>query len=244
MKTYIYTISDPETGYIRYVGKSNNIKDRFRKHLEYRDNGKRKTYLYSWMRSLKEDPIIEIIEECDISDWEFYERYWISQLLTWGFKLTNLTDGGDSLSKFSPEVIKKLRQINKGENNPMYGRKHSKESIEKIQKSREWYKGPSEETIRKISESKMGHEVSEETRNKLRIANLEGRIGRRGHSNSEEHNKSISDASSIPIRCLETGEFFKSSTEASIITGLSKTQILYRLKKRNKKPVKLNFEYV
>lgn len=243
MKTYIYTISDPETGDIRYVGKSNNIKDRFRKHLEYRDNGERKTYLYSWMRSLDKDPIIEIIEECDISEWEFYERYWISQCLAWGFKLTNLTDGGDGLTKFKPSVIKKLKSINKGENNPMFGKKHSKETIDKIVKSRSWYKH-SKETINKISESKMGHEVSEETRNKLRIANLEGRIGRHGHSNSEDHNKSISDANSIPIICIETGEVFKSSTEASIITGLSRTQILYRLKKKNKRPVKLNFKYL
>lgn len=30
-----------------------------------------------------------------ISDWVFWEQYWISQFKTWGFKLTNETNGGE-----------------------------------------------------------------------------------------------------------------------------------------------------
>lgn len=32
-KVYIYSLEDPETGEIRYVGKANNIKSRFYGHL-------------------------------------------------------------------------------------------------------------------------------------------------------------------------------------------------------------------
>ena len=243
MITYIYTLSDPETGNIRYVGKTNNIKERFRKHLEYKNNNKRKTYLYSWMKSIKNDPIIEVIDEVSNDNWQFWERYWISQFITWGFNLTNLTDGGDGLTSFSPEVIEKLKSINSGENNPMWGKKHSKETIDKIQSSRSWYKGPSEETKRKISKSKMGHEVSEETREKLRIYNLKNNH-RRGKKNSDYQKQATSEKVSKPIICVETGQKFKSSKEACDILNMTPMQIIYLLKKRNKKPSPINFEYL
>ena len=104
---YIYTLSDPITNEIRYVGKTINIKERYRKHLE--NITKRKTYLYSWMKSLNNFPIMEIIDEVE-DDWQFWEQYWISQLKTWGFNLTNLTKGGDGGKDFfSDKTIEKLR---------------------------------------------------------------------------------------------------------------------------------------
>lgn len=32
-KKFIYTLSDPDTGLVRYIGKTNDIKKRFSKHL-------------------------------------------------------------------------------------------------------------------------------------------------------------------------------------------------------------------
>jgi group I intron endonuclease len=127
---YIYTLSDPVTNEIKYVGKTIDIKERYRKHIE--NMIKRKTYLYSWMKSLSNFPIIEIIDEVE-EDWQFWEQYWISQLKTWGFKLTNLTKGGDGGKDFfSEQTMKKLREINTGDKNPFYGKHHTKESVEKI----------------------------------------------------------------------------------------------------------------
>jgi len=36
---YIYTLANSETDEIRYIGKTNNLKDRYRKHLENRNKG-------------------------------------------------------------------------------------------------------------------------------------------------------------------------------------------------------------
>lgn len=82
----------------------------------------------------------------------------------------NITKGGDGVcgfglhgelnpmygKKHSEETLKKISQSRKGkcvgEDNPYYGKHHSKEIIDKILKSRSWYV-PSEETIKRIAES-------------------------------------------------------------------------------------------
>lgn len=94
--TYIYTLTDPETNMIRYVGKANNIKQRYSAHL----NRARKHQIHkkNWIASLREKklkPIIEIVDIVPIKDWIFWETYWISQFKTWGFNLINYTNGGE-----------------------------------------------------------------------------------------------------------------------------------------------------
>lgn len=114
-KTFIYTLSDPDTNEIRYVGKSNNPKYRLRKHIELSKQDKNKTHKENWILSLLNKnlkPIIEIIDEVSIDEWEFWEIYWIYQFKTWGFNLTNTTTGG-------------------GINNGFKGKNHSEETKEK-----------------------------------------------------------------------------------------------------------------
>ncbi len=94
--TNIYTLTDPITKKIRYVGKANNIKERYRAHL----NKAIKCSLHkkNWIESLKRKgvkPIMEVIDIVSIEDWFFWETYWISQIKTWGFNLINQTEGGD-----------------------------------------------------------------------------------------------------------------------------------------------------
>lgn len=99
MKTYIYTLSD-ETG-IRYVGKSDNPNYRFKIHLKECKNSK--TRKEKWIQSLlrqNKKPIMEVIDEVDQDDWEFYEKYWICQLRNWGFNLVNGTSGGEGSDGF------------------------------------------------------------------------------------------------------------------------------------------------
>lgn len=240
MKTYIYTLSDPKTNIIRYVGKTSNPTERIRKHIEFRDSGKRKTHLYSWMKSIVLDPIFEIIDEVDESEWKFWEIYWISQFKTWGFKLTNLTDGGDG--GCSIETKEKLRIINTGEGNPMWGKKHKQETIDMIVINRSWYKH-SKETIDKISKSKIGHTVSEETREKLRISNTGENSHRWGKENSEHQKKSVSLSISKPIMCIDDGKIFPSIKLACLEYNLSRTQIQYILSGKRKTPI-LKFVYI
>lgn len=67
----------------------------------------------------------------------------------------------------NPLTKEKMSEINRGENNPMYGKKISEETKKKISES---LKGRevSEETKKKISESNKGRTKSENHKNKLR----------------------------------------------------------------------------
>lgn len=97
--TFIYSLSDPITNEIRYIGKTNNIKKRLCTHLT-KSNLIKKTHKNNWIKNLlfnNTKPLIEVIDEVPIKEWGFWEKFWISQFKIWGFKLTNSTDGGDGV---------------------------------------------------------------------------------------------------------------------------------------------------
>lgn len=95
----IYTLKDPITNEIRYVGKTNKeLNIRYNAHISAYKLSKEKSYKNSWIISLKNKglrPIIEILDEVKDSEWMFWEQYWISQMFTWGYNLTNMTKGGE-----------------------------------------------------------------------------------------------------------------------------------------------------
>ena len=114
MKTvFIYSISTVEDPYnIRYIGKSDNIEKRLIRHLQsyYLNEG---TYKARWLKSeLKKGhtPIINMVDEVLESEWQFWEIYWISQFKSWGFKLTNGTDGGEGV-KLTIDALEKRSKI-------------------------------------------------------------------------------------------------------------------------------------
>jgi predicted GIY-YIG superfamily endonuclease len=97
--TFIYSLSDPITNEIRYIGKTNNIKKRLCTHLT-KSNLIKKKHKNNWIKNLlfnNTKPLIEVIDEVPIKVWEYWEKFWISQFKIWGFKLTNSTDGGDGV---------------------------------------------------------------------------------------------------------------------------------------------------
>ena len=95
----IYTLTDPITGEIRYIGKTKkNLVDRWYSHCSDYKLSREKSYKNSWIISLKRKgykPIIEILDEVPENQWQFWETYWIAQFLNWGFNLTNMTKGGE-----------------------------------------------------------------------------------------------------------------------------------------------------
>jgi hypothetical protein len=96
-KTFIYTLTDPRTNQVRYVGKSNNPTKRLYCHLGRTE----KNHKHSWLVNLNTNglkPILDIVDEVPITEWKFWEIYWISQFKTWGFDLTNLTNGGEGFA--------------------------------------------------------------------------------------------------------------------------------------------------
>lgn len=111
MEIYIYTLSHPITNEVRYVGKTINIKRRYKQHLY----DKRTSHKASWVKSLKNDglkPVMNILEICTFENWEEKEKYWIKQFNN----LTNLKAGGnDSYKRTTTEETKqKLSLAHKG----------------------------------------------------------------------------------------------------------------------------------
>lgn len=97
---YIYSLSCPKTGQIRYVGKTNNLKKRLFGHLSLSRKPGKKTHVQCWIGSLLNEsinPIIEMLDKVPTDEWVFWEEYWISQIKYWGFELTNKTNGGDGV---------------------------------------------------------------------------------------------------------------------------------------------------
>jgi group I intron endonuclease len=117
MKVTIYTLSNPLNNEVKYVGKTTqSLEKRLNGHL----HKKGKSYVTSWIKSLKNKNLKPIIEEIDIVDndnWSFWEQYYINLFKTWGFKLTNLSCGGESGKngvKMTEKQKQHLSQINIG----------------------------------------------------------------------------------------------------------------------------------
>ena len=122
---YIYTLSHPLTNEVRYVGKTINIKRRYKQHLY----DKRNSYKANWVKSLRNDglkPILTILETCNEDNWQEREIHWIAQF----DNLTNFLNGGGVNYKpsTSEETKEKIRQAN-------LGKKHTKEHKDKLKDS-------------------------------------------------------------------------------------------------------------
>lgn len=115
--TFIYTLSD-KNGNIRYIGKTSYIKQRLYAHIKEAKSN-RISHKINWINSLlfnNERPVIEILDEVLIDDWQLHETYWIEQFRQWGFNLTNQTSGGDGGKdyKHTAESKEKMRQSKLG----------------------------------------------------------------------------------------------------------------------------------
>ncbi len=113
MSVIIYSLSDPRTDEIRYVGKTSiSLEKRYKNHLK--DCFRNKFYSAFWIKSLLLNniyPKIEILDIVEIDNWEFWEIYWINQCKQWGFKLTNISDGGLSDNKYFNNYICQNRKV-------------------------------------------------------------------------------------------------------------------------------------
>ena len=98
----IYTLKDPITNEVRYIGKTKRkLVDRMYSHTSNYKLKKEKSYKNSWIKSLKNKNLKPIIEELDLveeNNWEFWEQFYINLFKSWGFKLTNMTKGGEGSS--------------------------------------------------------------------------------------------------------------------------------------------------
>ena len=95
MKVHIYILKNPATLEIKYVGKALDVKKRLQRHLAFARDKKNKRYLSNWLRKISLNPILEVIETCELSEWKERETYWILYYKNLGCKLCNLSNGGE-----------------------------------------------------------------------------------------------------------------------------------------------------
>lgn len=109
----VYCLINPVDNDIRYIGITSRPVDK--RLLEHLQKAKcKQTYKDFWINSLLSKnikPIIEVIDE--IEDYKFWEPHYISLYKSWGFKLTNATNGGEN-GEISLESKRKISLKLKG----------------------------------------------------------------------------------------------------------------------------------
>lgn len=179
--TFIYALTDPRDGMIRYVGKADDPARRYAAHTK--EVRQRNPYKEAWIAQLSAlglQPGLLILEQVSMSDWSERERFWITHHRGLGSRLTNLCEGGrggcppgrkmseehkehlaasNRGKKRSPEVLAKLSER-------MRGRKLTDEHRAKISAANKGKSRPPE-VVAKIVASRARWTPTEETRRKM-----------------------------------------------------------------------------
>lgn len=142
---YVYTLSNPISKEVRYIGKTcSPLTQRLNEHIYECKRSRRKST--NWVKSLLNKgliPLIEVLDECTCEEVCNLETYWIYQFKCWGFNLTNHTTGGEGGYRIeTPEEKERRREKFRGEKNPFYGRHHSEETKKKISEASRGRKMP------------------------------------------------------------------------------------------------------
>ena len=166
--TYIYALSDPRTGMIRYVGKADNPDKRLGSYMA----DKQRNHRTNWLSSLKTEglkPNMILLDRVPSAEWQQWERHYISQLRE-EFHLVNETDGGDGGINLSEDGRRKISAANKGKKKPPRSEEHS----------------------RRISESNKGKIQSDETKRKRSLSMMGKRFPGRVHT--DEYKRKMSES--------------------------------------------------
>lgn len=146
--TNIYTLTDPFSGLVRYVGKADNIQIRLNEHI--RKSKYKRTYKDKWVYSIVKQnslPLIEVVDIVSIEEVAFWENFWIGQFKSWGFKLTNMATGGIG-GNLGELVNQKISNSKKGS-------KHTEDTKKLLSKIKTGTKH-SDETKAKFTEIRKG----------------------------------------------------------------------------------------
>jgi hypothetical protein len=183
---FIYSLSDPRTGQVRYIGKANDPKIRLYGHIDSRRLLK-KTPKNAWLRELIANglqPTIDILETTDLACWQDREQRWISAMRDAGASLTNITSGGEGTEGYrhSQESKEMIRAASfRMWSNPVFRARMSElmknrpQDPRATEKRRQGniahYAGPGGPERREaISRALKGHTISSQTREKIREA--------------------------------------------------------------------------
>jgi hypothetical protein len=93
---FIYVLTDPNTGLVRYVGKTDYPEKRYRNHI-HNSALAIKSHRTRWLKSLIEagkKPLMIVIEQTSQEMWKQRECWWIAYYRGLGASLVNLAEGG------------------------------------------------------------------------------------------------------------------------------------------------------
>lgn len=123
---HIYALLDPESGDVRYIGKSIRPERRLSDHLTQTPTACHRSH---WLESLKSrnlKPDLVILESSRGNwPWQAAERWWIRHGRSIGWRLTNNTSGGDGVRGLPAETRARMVLT-------WTGRKHRPETIERL----------------------------------------------------------------------------------------------------------------
>lgn len=194
----IYQIQSKRKPQRCYVGSAVYIRQRWANHLKQlrknkHENGRLQNHFNKYGEG---DLCFKILLGCDVADLINHEQYFIDSLKPW-FNICKIA-GSTLGTKRSPELCKRQGEIYRGENHPMFGRRHTKESIKMMSEHRKghipWNKGKkgvySEETSKKMSEGQRRRKPpTPETRKKMSLSRSGHNNGMYGKKHSEESNR-------------------------------------------------------
>ena len=193
-----------------YIGQAVDIEDRWKAHRsglrgDYHDN----THLQnSWKRDGEENFEFTILLECEESDLNMYEEYYIFDLMTFDPRVGYNKNYGGKSGRPTAETKRKLSESAKGRqfseetrrklSETKKGKQLSEETKRKISEANKgkkgyWYgKQLSEETKRKMSEANKDKQLSEETKRKMSESRKGEKNPNYGKQLSEEHKRKLS----------------------------------------------------
>lgn len=161
--TFIYVLKDPRTEEIRYVGKADKPENRLQHHIK---GSTPRTHKECWLFSLRQSglrPVLEVLDEVPTTQWKFWEREYIRVFRALGFRLTNLSDGGDGQEGYhhTEETKKKISDKNRGRKDSIETKKRKSAASKRRDKSH------------LIGNTHMlGHRHSDKTRKQMSLSHI------------------------------------------------------------------------
>lgn len=191
-----------------YVGQTKlTIEQRFKEHQQF-SKSKKMAISYAIQKYGKDSFTIELLEECDITNLDEKETFYIKKYKSYEEGYNNTIGGGSQYISHTPEVRKKISEMGKGklcgEKNPAK-KEEVRKKISDAQKRRvengEWKSpttgGHTQEALEKMkanqpdrsgkNNSRYGVKMSEETKQKIRekqlLSQQRKREARKQHKN-------------------------------------------------------------